>query len=103
MLLPIHPKNPHDRHVQQVVQCLRRGGVIIYPTDTVYGIGCSIEHPEAIERICAIKKMDPKKAQLSFLCNNLSHLSEYTMKNMYGDLFALLIRVEHLLKSKVLL
>ena len=78
MLLPIHPKNPHDRHVQQVVQCLRRGGVIIYPTDTVYGIGCSIEHPEAIDRICAIKKMDPKKAQLSFLCNDLSHLSEYT-------------------------
>jgi tRNA threonylcarbamoyl adenosine modification protein (Sua5/YciO/YrdC/YwlC family) len=57
---------------------LLKGGVIIYPTDTVYGMGCSIEHPEAIEKICRIKGIDPQKVNLSFLCNNLSHLSDYT-------------------------
>ena len=78
MLIQIHPKNPDERKINKVVESLRKGGVIIYPTDTVYGIGCSIEHPEAIERICQIKKINPQKAQLSFLCNDLSHLSEYT-------------------------
>lgn len=61
-----------------VVERLKQGGVIIYPTDTVYGIGCSIEHPEAVERICMLKQTDPRKVQLSFLCSDLSHLSEYT-------------------------
>jgi tRNA threonylcarbamoyl adenosine modification protein (Sua5/YciO/YrdC/YwlC family) len=78
VLIQIHPKNPDERKIKIVVECLRKGGVIIYPTDTVYGIGCSIEHPEAIERICKIKNINPQKAQLSFLCNDLSHLSEYT-------------------------
>lgn len=78
MLVQIHPKNPDERKINQVVECLKKGGIIIYPTDTVYGIGCSIEHPEAIERICLIKKINPQKAQLSFLCSDLSHLSEYT-------------------------
>lgn len=78
MLITIHPKNPDERKVKQIVECLKNGGVIIYPTDTVYGIGCSIEHPEAIEKICRIKNVDPQKVQLSFLCNDLSHLSEYT-------------------------
>lgn len=78
MLIQIHPKNPDERKINRVVESLKQGGVIIYPTDTVYGIGCSIEHPEAIERICAIKQINPQKAQLSFLCNDLSHLSEYT-------------------------
>lgn len=78
MLITIHPKNPDERKIKQIIECLKNGGVIIYPTDTVYGIGCSIEHPEAIERICRIKNIDPQKAQLSFLCNDLSHLSEYT-------------------------
>lgn len=78
MQITIHPKNPDERKVKQIVACLKNGGVIIYPTDTVYGIGCSIEHPEAIEKICRIKNVDPQKVQLSFLCNDLSHLSEYT-------------------------
>ena len=78
MLLSIHPKNPDERKIKQVIDCLKKGGVIIYPTDTVYGIGCSIEHPEAIERICQIKNINPLKVQLSFLCSDLSHLSEYT-------------------------
>ncbi|MBK7691336.1 MAG: threonylcarbamoyl-AMP synthase [Bacteroidetes bacterium] len=78
MLLAIHPKNPDERKIKQVVALLRKGAVIIYPTDTVYGMGCDILHPEAIERICKIKNIDPQKAQLSFLCSDLSHLSEYT-------------------------
>ena len=77
MLLEIHPKNPDERKIRMVVDCLKKGGVIIYPTDTVYGMGCDIEHPEAIERICRIKQINPQKAQLSFLCSDLSHLSEY--------------------------
>lgn len=78
MLLLIHPENPQQRLIKQVVECLKDGGVIIYPTDTIYGLGCDIYHPKAIERICQIKNVDPKKAQLSFICRDLSHLSDYT-------------------------
>ncbi len=78
MLLTIHPKNPQPRLLQQVAECLRSGGVIIYPTDTIYGLGCDISEQQAIERICKIKNVDPKKAQLSFICRDLSHLSDYT-------------------------
>ncbi|MBP6623901.1 MAG: threonylcarbamoyl-AMP synthase [Chitinophagaceae bacterium] len=77
MLIDINCQNPDERKIRLVVDCLKKGGVIIYPTDTVYGIGCDIEHPEAIERICRIKQINPQKAQLSFLCSDLSHLSEY--------------------------
>ncbi len=78
MLLRIHPENPQPRLINQVVECLKDGGVIIYPTDTIYGLGCDIKHAKAIERICQIKNMDPQKAQLSFICSDLSHLSEYS-------------------------
>ena len=78
MLLRIHPENPQPRLINQVVECLKDGGVIIYPTDTIYGLGCDIKQPKAIEKICQIKNMDPQKAQLSFICSDLSHLSEYS-------------------------
>ena len=78
MLLRIHPKDPQGRLIRQAVDILRKGGVIIYPTDTVYGIGCDILQADAIERICRIKGILPHKANLSFICNDLSHLSEYT-------------------------
>jgi tRNA threonylcarbamoyl adenosine modification protein (Sua5/YciO/YrdC/YwlC family) len=78
MLLQIHPDNPQPRLIKMVVECLRKGGVIIYPTDTIYGLGCDIHNQDAVNRICRIKKIDPKKAQLSFVCNDLSHLSQYT-------------------------
>lgn len=78
MLIHIHPENPQPRLIGQVVECLRKGGVIIYPTDTIYGLGCDIRYPKAIERICRIKNADPAKAQLSFICVDLSDLSEYT-------------------------
>lgn len=78
MLLQIHPKNPDQRKIKQVLDCLRSGGIIIYPTDTIYGLGCSIEHPSAIERICRLKHIQADKALLSFICADLSHVSEYT-------------------------
>jgi len=78
MLLRIHPENPQPRLINQVVECLKDGGVIIYPTDTIYGLGCDIKQPKAIEKICQIKNIDPQKAQLSFICSDLSHLSEYS-------------------------
>ena len=78
MLLKMHPDNPPDRQVKMVTGTLQKGGVIIYPTDTIYGLGCDILEHKAVERICRIKKVDPKKAQLSFICSDLSHLSDYT-------------------------
>ena len=89
MLLTIHPENPQPRLIAQVVDCLKNGGIIIYPTDTIYGLGCDINHPKAVERICQIKNVDPKKAQLSFICRDLSHLSDYT-KSIDTPLYRLL-------------
>jgi tRNA threonylcarbamoyl adenosine modification protein (Sua5/YciO/YrdC/YwlC family) len=77
MLLKIHPSHPQPRLISTVAECLADGGVIIYPTDTVYGFGCDIFHPKAIERICRLKNIDPAKANLSFVCNDLSDLSRY--------------------------
>jgi len=77
MLITIHPDNPQERLIKQVAECLLDGGVIIYPTDTVYGFGCDIFQPKAIERICRIKEIDPIKANLSFVCSDLSDLSKY--------------------------
>jgi tRNA threonylcarbamoyl adenosine modification protein (Sua5/YciO/YrdC/YwlC family) len=77
MLIHIHPDNPQPRLIRQVVEILKKGGVIIYPTDTIYGLGCDIFQHKAIERICTIKKVEPQKAQLSFVCYDLSDLSKY--------------------------
>ena len=77
MLIHIHPDNPQPRLIKQVVEILKKGGVIIYPTDTIYGLGCDIFQHKAIERICTIKKVEPQKAQLSFVCYDLSDLSKY--------------------------
>jgi len=78
MLVSIHPQNPQERSIKQVADCLKNGGIVIYPTDTVYGLGCDIFHPKAVERICRIKGIDPEKANLSFICSDLSDLSIYT-------------------------
>jgi tRNA threonylcarbamoyl adenosine modification protein (Sua5/YciO/YrdC/YwlC family) len=76
MLLKIHPQNPQARYLAQAVEVLNRGGVIVYPTDTVYGIGCSIFNTKAIERVYEIKRQDQSKP-FSFICSDLSHISEY--------------------------
>ena len=77
MLIHIHPVNPQPRLVRQVVDILRQGGIIIYPTDTIYGLGCDIYQHKAIDRICQIKNVQPQKANLSFVCFDLSDLSHY--------------------------
>ncbi|HNK30294.1 MAG TPA: L-threonylcarbamoyladenylate synthase [Ferruginibacter sp.] len=91
MLIRIHPKDPQSRLVKQVAECLKAGGVIIYPTDTIYGLGCDINQQKAVERICRIKNIDPQKAQLSFICRDLSHFSDYT-KSIDTPLYRLLKR-----------
>jgi tRNA threonylcarbamoyl adenosine modification protein (Sua5/YciO/YrdC/YwlC family) len=77
MLIRIHPVNPQERHIQQVISILKQGGIIVYPTDTIYGLGCDIYQHKAIERICRIKNVQPEKANLSFICYDLSDLSHY--------------------------
>jgi tRNA threonylcarbamoyl adenosine modification protein (Sua5/YciO/YrdC/YwlC family) len=75
--LQIHPDNPEMHKIRRVVECLRDGGVIVYPTDTVYGIGCSLYNQKAIERVCRIKEVKPNKMHLSFICYDLSDISLY--------------------------
>ena len=77
MLIKIYPENPNPRAIEQVVQVLRRGGLIIYPTDTVYGLGCDITNHKALEAICRIRNIKPDKANFSFICYDLSHISDY--------------------------
>ncbi len=77
MLLKVYEENPNEKEIQKIVDCLRSGGVIIYPTDTVYGMGCDITNQKAIERVCKIRNIKPDKANLSFVCYDLSHLSDY--------------------------
>lgn len=78
MLLKINPENPEGRKIKQVVDTLEAGGIIIYPTDTVYGLGCDIENNKAVERICQLRGLDPKKAMLAMICQDISQLSGYT-------------------------
>lgn len=77
MLLKIHPETPGQRHVQKAVEILKNGGVIIFPTDTVYGLGCDIYNNKAVERVARIKGINIEKANFSFICHNLSHLTDY--------------------------
>src|SRR3954470_7002759 len=77
MLLQVHPDNPNPRNIKTIVECLLDGGVIVYPTDTIYGLGCDIFQHKAVERICRIKNIQPQKANLSFICYDLSDLSQY--------------------------
>lgn len=89
MLLAVHPANPQQRLIRSIADCLLSGGVIIYPTDTIYGLGCDIFKPKAIEKVSRIKQVDRAKAQLSFICYDLSDLSQYT-KSISNPQFRLL-------------
>ena len=91
MLIQIHPQDPQPRLIKQVTECLKDGGVIIYPTDTIYGLGCDIFQHKAVARICTIKNIDPLKVRLSFICRDLSHLSDYT-KSIGTPLYRMLKR-----------
>lgn len=78
MLLRINPDNIDDRLLAQVVNCLKKGGVIIYPTDTVYTLGCDLTHRDAYERVCKLKDVKPNKANFSIVCYDLSHITDFT-------------------------
>ena len=77
MMLKIYPENPHPRVIEKVVGVLRDGGLVIYPTDTVYAIGCDALNVRAVEKICRMKGVNPQKSNLSIICYDLSNLSEY--------------------------
>jgi tRNA threonylcarbamoyl adenosine modification protein (Sua5/YciO/YrdC/YwlC family) len=89
MLLKIHPENPSPRQIKTVVECLKDGGVIIFPTDTIYAIGCDIYKPKALERVAQIKGIRIEKANFSFLCRDLSQLSDFT-KPISNEVFKLM-------------
>ena len=77
MLIKIYEENPSPKAVRKVVDVLQDGGVIVYPTDTVYGIGCDITQLKAVEKVARIKKIVLEKSNFSFICSDLSHLSDY--------------------------
>lgn len=78
MILNIHPDNPQGRKIDRVVEELKNGAVMIYPTDSVYAFGCDFANQEAVDKICKLKGMDPSKANLTFICKDISQISEYT-------------------------
>ena len=78
MLLHLNDTNINTKTIEQIVSCLKNGGIIIYPTDTVYALGCDFTNVKAVERLCKLKGIKPEKANFSFVCSDLSHLSEYT-------------------------
>lgn len=89
--IKIYPENPNEREIQKVLECLKDGGIIIYPTDTVYGLGCDITNSKALERIAQLKGIRLDKANFSFICADLSHLSDY-VKQIDTATFKLLKR-----------
>jgi len=92
MLIKIYEENPNQRQIDRVVDILRKGGVIIYPTDTVYGLGCDINNTKAVERIARIKGVKLEKSNFSIICSDLSHLSDYT-KQINNATFKLMRRL----------
>jgi len=78
IFVKIYNENPNPKEIQKVVNILRNGGLVIYPTDTVYGLGCDITNTKAMEKVAKIKGVKLEKSNFSFVCNDLSHLSDYT-------------------------
>ena len=76
--IKIYPTKPNEAAIEKVVKVLQSGGLVIYPTDTVYGLGCDINSHKAMERICAIKRINPEKANLTFICSDLSNITDYS-------------------------
>jgi len=87
--LKIHPVYPENKKLNKVAEALQKGGLVIYPTDTIYAIGCDLLNPQAIERLCRIKGVDPQKNQFSFLCHDISQVSEYS-KNLTTPVFKMM-------------
>jgi tRNA threonylcarbamoyl adenosine modification protein (Sua5/YciO/YrdC/YwlC family) len=78
MLIRVHPENPPLKKIRHIVEIIKDGGVIIYPTDTVYGLGCDIFNSKAVERVSRIKGIKVEKANFSIICHDLSNISDYT-------------------------
>lgn len=78
MLTKIYPDNPNPKEIKKIADILKAGGIVIYPTDTIYGIGCDINNSKAVEKVARIKNINLKKTDLSFICYDLSHISDYT-------------------------
>ncbi len=91
MLIKLYEENPNQREIEKVLEVLRSGGIIIYPTDTVYGIGCDITNARAVEKVAQYKNVKIEKSNMSFICSDLSHLSDYT-KPISNSIFKLLKR-----------
>lgn len=89
--IKIYPDNPNEKEIQKVVKILKEGGLVIYPTDTVYGLGCDITNTKALERIAKIKGIKLEKANFSFVCNDLSNISDY-VKSLDTSSFKILKR-----------
>ncbi|NOQ51978.1 MAG: threonylcarbamoyl-AMP synthase [Desulfuromonadaceae bacterium] len=83
MILSINQENPHTRHINQVTECLRQGGVIIYPTDTTYGLGCDIFNRKGVKKIFQIKQRDSRKP-FSFICTDLAEISNYAQVSNFA-------------------
>ncbi len=88
-LIKLHPDNPEKRKIKHIVDTLRNGGIIIYPTDTLYGLGCDITNHKAVDKIAKIKGIDPKKANFSFIIEDLSHINDYA-KPFDNNIFKIL-------------
>jgi len=91
MLLKIYPENPNEREIRKVVETLKQGGIIIFPTDTIYAMGCDIYQHKAVEKIARIRGINLEKAHFSFICYDLSQLSDYS-KQVSNDVFKLMKR-----------
>ncbi len=91
MFLKIYEENPNPKEIREVVKALQKGAIVIYPTDTIYGIGCDINNTKAVERVARIKGINLKKDHLSFICHDLSHISEYT-RSLDNSTFKLMKR-----------
>jgi tRNA threonylcarbamoyl adenosine modification protein (Sua5/YciO/YrdC/YwlC family) len=91
MLIKLYNENPEPRRIKQIVDTLRNGGIIIYPTDTVYGIGCDITNQKAVEKVAKLKGIQIEKSQFSFICHDLSHLSDFS-KPIPNHVFKLMRR-----------
>ena len=87
----LYEENPDQRKIDKIVDTLRSGGVVIYPTDTIYGIGCDFKNQKAVERVCAIKGIKPSQNNLSFICYDLSEISQY-VRGINTPLFKIMKR-----------
>ncbi len=78
MLIKMYPQSPSQKHLRRIVTVLEEGGLVVFPTDTVYAIGCSLDKPKALEKLARLKGADPKRPELSFIFSDLSHVADYT-------------------------